>query len=351
MRAALTLLVCVVPSLVAAQATPPRRVAVAQFDAPSESGTRQGILAALSEHDDVEVVSLEDIGFTSHRLKADPAVPAGRAKISKELGIDAWIDGSVDGEQAHLALSSATGQPLVALDVRAASAKLLDALAGERMWAMMGPRLSARERGRRALLAAGELARTKIADRDREMERQRALARQRAEQRVARLNAEHELALKKQAALVAELTRQGQLVRDRLALETKEREQADEQRRQAEMQRLAQAAAVQQPPATNQIAYAGRPAQGSYAAPTPYVSNYTAAPPQAAPWTSAPPAYGAAGGVSSSTQRWLQSQQGYAAPAATVQPPVAVPAEVPGYATTGVSPATQRWLAQQQQNH
>ena len=55
-----------------AERTPPRRIAVAQFDAPSDSRARMEVLTTLSDHADVEVVSLEDIAFAAKRLKADP---------------------------------------------------------------------------------------------------------------------------------------------------------------------------------------------------------------------------------------------------------------------------------------
>jgi hypothetical protein len=321
---------------VQAARTPQRRVAVAQFDAPSESRARNAVLAALSEHAEVDVVSLEDIAFAGKHLKADPSQPEGRAKISAELGIDAWIDGKVDGSEAEIRMTSVADQRLVRIEVRAPTSNQLDQIVGEKTWAAVGPKLSERERARRALLAQAELARQKIAAREAEVERQVGLARQHAQERVERLQREQELAVKKQAAFVAELNRQKQLVQDRLARDVAEQQQLAEARRQAEMQRLAaaQPPLVQQPAAP---AYAA-PAQSAWApaqsqwAPAAATNSYHGVPAgqgwstQAAPATSA-------GGVSPSTQQWLQSQS----PA---------PAQQPGFA--GVSPATQRWLAQQQ---
>jgi type II secretory pathway pseudopilin PulG len=220
----------------------------------------------------------------------------------------------------------------------------LDQIVGEKTWAAVGPKLSERERGRRALLAQAELARQKIAARDAEVERQIGLARQHAEERVQRLRREQELAVKKQTAYFAELNRQKQLVQDRAARDVAEQQQAAEARRQAEMRRLAaaQPPLVQQAPtyaAPAQGAWAAAPAQGAWA-PAAANSAYHGVP-AGQGWSTQP---SAAGGVSSSTQQWLQSQSVAPAPSA-----VAVPAQQPGFATNaGVSPATQRWLAQQQ---
>jgi hypothetical protein len=395
-------------TLAHAEPNPPRRVVVAQFNAPAESRARNAILATLSDHPDVEVISLDDVAFTSKRIQADPTMPAGRRKIATELGVDAWIDGKVDGVDGHFTLTSAEGRHMAEVDVHATTESLLDVLAGEKMWAAMGPRLSEREGRRRALLAQSELARTKLIDREHEVERQRMAARQRAEQRVERLKAEGELARKKQAAIIGELARQEQLVKDRLAQEAQEREQADERRRRAEMRRLALATPVRAP----SMGYAQaqpQPRPTQWGSPASSAGGYSArsSGPSAGGYNTPPAASAVAQpagpGVSSSTQRWLQSQQGSAAPstasgaapaqapgygaavptqapgygaavpaqtpgygaaapaqapgygaAAPAQAPgygSAVPAQTPGYAAAagGVSPATQRWLAQQQQ--
>jgi hypothetical protein len=311
---------------------PQRRVAVAQFDAPSESHARNAVLATLSEHADVEVVSLEDVAFAGKHLKSDPGQPEGRAKISAELGIDAWIDGKIDGSEAEIRMTTVADQRVARIAVQAATSNQLDQIVGEKTWAVVGPKLSERERGRRALLAQADVARQKIAARAAEVERQISLARQHAEERVQRLKHEEELAMKKQLAFFAELSRQKQLVQDRLARDVAEQQQAAEARRQAEMQRLAaaQPPLVQQPPAM------------AYAAPAPAASyNAYHGVPAGQGWnTPAGP-----GGVSSSTQQWLQNQP----VGASASSGVAVPAQQPGFATNaGVSPATQRWLAQQQ---
>jgi hypothetical protein len=345
-RAAILLVGLLIAASAQAERTPPRRVAVAQFDAPSDSHARNAVLATLSEHDDIEVVSLEDIAFAGKRLKSDPAQTEGRAKISAELGIDVWIDGKVDGTDAELRMTSVADARVVQVEVHAAATLLLEQLVGERMWAAMGPKLSERERGRRAQLAQAELARNKIAAREAELTRQVGLAHQRDAEHVQRLKAEQSLATKKRAAFLAELSHQKQLVEDRLASEVAEQQKVAEAHRQAEMRRLAQVAAAHQimvrQPAP--VAYAA-PAQSTQWGSTPPSGSYHGAPPAGQTWN-AQPAPAAPGQVSSSTQRWLESQQQAGLPSAVAAPP-----PQPGFAAnapSGVSPATQHWLEQQQ---
>jgi hypothetical protein len=120
-RAAVLLVGLLIAGDVHAARSPQRRVAVAQFDAPSESHARNAVLATLSEHAEVDVVSLEDIAFAGKHLKADPNQPEGRAKISAELGIDAWIDGKVDGSEAEIRMTSVADQHVARIEVHAAT--------------------------------------------------------------------------------------------------------------------------------------------------------------------------------------------------------------------------------------
>jgi hypothetical protein len=296
-----------------------RHVAVAQFTGSDNPSARGAVLATLSDHDDVEVIGLEDIGFAAKRVKADVGTPAGRAKVAEELKIDAWIDGEIDGDEAHLTLTSAQGQQLASVDVEAKAGKLLDAMVGERMWAAMGTKLSRREGQRLQQLAQAELARAKLASREAELERQRALVQQREQQREQLLAAQEQLAVAKQAARAREIERLGEAARaskQALAAATSQPPAAPE-RRPAQPTVLAQARASSW--------NSGAPLAGS------------SAPPHASAWNAPAPGY-APNRVSPSTQRWLQTQ-----PAPEQANPV------PGYAaSSGISPATQRWLAQQQ---
>jgi hypothetical protein len=158
------------------------KVVVAQFTAPKESHARAAVLQTIADHDDVEVVALDDLAFAAKHVGANPATPEGRVKLSAELGIRGWIDGRVtDDETAVLTLTGADGKRMAEVEVDAPNAKLLDALSGEKMWAAMGTHLSAREGQRRQLLAIKERARAKVEARAAEAERQKVVARQAAQ--------------------------------------------------------------------------------------------------------------------------------------------------------------------------
>jgi hypothetical protein len=355
----------------AAHAAPARRVrkvAVEQFDAPADSRARYGVLNELSDHDDVEVVSLDDIHFVAKRFKLGAETPEGRVKISAELGIQLWIDGEASSDSAELKLTKPDGKVLVETEVNAPSEKLLESLTGERVWATMGPQLSAREQRRRALLAQSELAHQKLEARELELEHQRKLALEAKQQakiakaaaeaerkqklaeaerdRQKKLEAQQALAVQKRAALLGYLSRQTTLAEERKA-EHERMEQA------AHRAQLAAAAATKQHELAVKHGRAQAPlgaqAQetGAYMPPAAYGSGYansSYAGGYAQPSSSRRPVTG----ISPATQRWLQQQQYYAPPQHRAQAPSMVPAR-PGYAANGgVSPATQRWLSEQQ---
>jgi hypothetical protein len=357
-----------------AASKPVHHVCVAQFEAPSDSRVRNEVLAVLSDHDEVAVISFDDATFAGKRIKADPMTVAGRAKIADELGIDVWIDGHVEATEAHLSLSSNDGKRLAVADAQAATASLLDSIAAERMWAAMGPSLSASEAARRALLAQNELARTKQSAREKELDRQREVARVRAQNRVGELQKQRELAHEKQAALLAELQRQQGLVHTRRAEAIAEQERAADGRRQTEMQRLAATAEQERFATAQQRAQERRQAANTYAANS-TAGNRNGSGAAAPSWETSSPAAAAPlvhtappiAQTTPATQRWLQSQQGYASSSAAATAPVQpvsapaasapvqepLPSAVPssGAAANGgeVSPATRRWLAAQQQ--
>ena len=349
-----------------------RKVAVEQFDAPSDSRARYGVLNELSDHDDVEVVSLDDIHFVAKRFKLGAETPEGRVKISAELGVQLWIDGKASSDSAELKLSTPDGQLLAETEVKAPSEKLLESLAGERMWAAMGGQLSPREERRRALLAQSERAHQKIEARELELEHQRKVVLEATEhaknaaeaaelarkQQAAeaerdhqkKLEAQQALAIQKRAALLGYLSRQTTLAEERKA--EHERMQDAEHRAQ-----LAAAEATKQQELAAKHAKAKAPAgaqaqeTGAYMPPAAYGSGYGNA--SYAGGYAQPSGYARpANGISPATQRWLQQQQYYAPPqnqAPAQQAPSMVPAR-PGYAANGgISPATQRWLAEQQQ--
>lgn len=326
-----------------------RKVAVAHFDAPEDSGARSAVLSTLADHDDVEVVSLDDITFASQRIKADPKSAEGRRKVSEELGVDVWIDGRVDGDTAHLTLTRADGGKLEDTTVQAPTAKLLDALAGERMWQSMGVHLSPRESMRRRLLDETERARAKLEARAAEVERQRTLAKEatqreraKAQQAVQeqkqKLEAMRARALEKRDARKALITKQVDIAQTRKAEELVARENLEAARKAEREQLAAQAASAKSRGAQQAVAQENTRASLSRA-PTPIPGWSTAA-------GGAPTGRN---GVSAATQRWLMQQQVNVAPNNYGQRPAAV--QQPGYAANGggISPATQRWLDQQQE--
>jgi hypothetical protein len=307
-----------------AKPTSGRQIAVAQFSGENAAAARSAVLAMLADHDDVAVISLDDLKFAGQRLKADVATPAGRVRLSTELHVDLWLDGEIDGEVGHVTLSTPDGARVATAEARATANSVLTALLSERMWAAMGPRLSPREGVRRRLLDQTELARTKLQNREREKTRQRMLVKERAAAQVAQLKTQRALARAKLAARTDAAGRQAELV----------------------LTHKAELLAEQTPKA--QPAAARSSAVASASAPASVASVPTAEP---APNN----------GLSPATQRWLASQQ-YGAPqqpsaaqpqayAAQPQPARAYPVAPasPGYAAnSGISPATQRWLAAQQ---
>jgi hypothetical protein len=343
-------------------------VAVEQFDAPSDSRARYGVLNELSEHDDVEVVSIDDIHFVAKRFKLGAETPEGRVKISAELGIQLWIDGEASSDSAELKLTKPDGKVLAETEVKAPSEKLLESLAGERMWATMGPLLSPREERRRALLAQSERAHQKLEARQLELERQRKLvleAKQQAKsaaeaaeaarkqklaeaerERQKKLEAQQALAVQKRAALLGYLSRQTTLAEERKA----ERERVQEAAHRAQLA-AAEATKQQELAAKHAKAQAPSVAQaqetGAYMPPAAYGSGYGNAP-YAGGYAQPSATRRPITGISPATQRWLQQQQFYAPPQSQAQAPSMVPAR-PGYAANGgISPATRRWLSEQQ---
>ena len=211
-----------------------RNLVVPHFTGPS-TRVRTAVLGTLADHAEVEVVSIDDVTFAARRLQADPNTPEGREKLSRELGIDAWLDGEVTESTAQLTLTAGDGTVLQEVNVETEDVKHLDALTGERMWAVLGPSLSVQEAYRRALLAEYDRARAKYEARMYEQQRQVTLAHQARAHRAFILRAQFSLAQRKQAALSAELTHQTQLGKAELAREA-------EMARQAELARQAEIA-------------------------------------------------------------------------------------------------------------
>jgi len=213
-----------------------RNLVVPQFDAPPKSRARAAVLRTLADHTEVEVVSIDDVTFAARRLQADPNTPEGREKLSRELGIDAWLDGKVTETSAHLTLAAGDGSVLQEVEVEVEEARALEARTGQQMWAALGPSLSPQEAYRRAVLAEYERARHKLEARLSEGQRQVELAHKARALRAFVLRGQFSLAQRKQAALQTELTRQTDAGKAELVREAEEARQA-ELARQAEAKR------------------------------------------------------------------------------------------------------------------
>ncbi|HKP56829.1 MAG TPA: hypothetical protein VJV78_08915 [Polyangiales bacterium] len=342
------------------QREPGRRIAVAAFAAPEAARARMAVLEVLSEHDEVEVVALEDIQFAAKRLKVDETSPAGRLKLSEELGIEAWLDGTIEDDSARFTLKKPDGRTIASTNLTG-HIHVTAGLAGPKVWAAMGPWLSPRERAKRAIEAQEELALKKAKAREQELVRLRQVMEKRALDRVAQLKAAQVLAREKRKAFEAAMEHQATLVTERLAAAEKQRK--DEERRQAQAEEAEFMASLNEsgPPPAEEPAAAPRTASawgGSAAASASVWNTPASATASAAPASShvssrqqaAAPAESAAvssGGLSPATQRWLMAQGG--APAAA-PPRYAPPAPAPAVPSNqeGLSPATRRWLEQQQ---
>ena len=354
-----TLLVSPAVSTVRAQDAAPvaagaivSKIVVAQCDGDDEAHARAAMLEKLADHDDVEVMSLDDITFLSKRLHADPTSQSGRAKLASELGVGAWLDCKVDDSTATLTLSSADGSKvLVSTEIEADSTRQLAPLTAERMWASMGTHLSVGEQQRRQQLAALEAERRRVAA-EAEAERRRVTADAEAERQ--RIAAEAEAGRRRVEDERKRVLEAGELKRKRLVAESElARHKVAAREAEAERQRqLGRATATNRgqfgPPAmvaeADSTSRRGRKL-GSR-------SRHGAAERGGADMDSAPLT------VSPATQRWLDQQKDHAgqrrgSPAGAA--PVGSPASgaatsggrSPGAAGSGISPATQRWLTQQ----
>jgi hypothetical protein len=332
-----------------------QRIAVAQFQAPNAARARSAVLETLSDHDDVEVVALEDIAVAGKRVGADPTTPAGRRKLSEELGIEAWLDGTVEDGLARFTLHAPDGRVLATASVQGHKANVAEGLAGAKIWEAMGPILSSRERGKRAIEAQQELAQKKVQAREQELVRLRQAVVARAAAREKQLKATQALAREKRSAFIAELDRQASIVTERTAVAERERKEAE--RRQSEAEEAEFVASLQEsggPPAEAEpLPAAASSSRTSVwgAAPEPTQNAWTASAKgmSASPMAAPTPAVGNSS-LSPSTQRWLMSQGGPSAqPAPAVRAvPAAAAAPIPSAANQdGLSPATRAWLAQQ----
>lgn len=340
-----------------------QRIAVAQFQAPNSARARSAVLETLSDHDDVEVASLEDIAVAGKRVGVDANTPAGRSKLSEELGITVWLDGTIEDGLARFTLHGPDGRVLATASVQGHKANVAEGLAGLKIWEAMGPILSPRERRKRAIEAQQDLAQQKVKAREQELVRLRRVVEGRAIARAKQLKASRVLAHQKRAAFVAELDRQASIVSERTAVADRERKVAERKRSEAEeAEFMASLRESGGPPAeaepvpaaaasarTN--AWGAAPADNVWTASAKGISAPAAAPAQPASGAGGRSPASSGGGPSPATQRWLMSQS-QAAPAAQPGPtPVVRVVRAPPPPAVanqdGLSPATRAWLSQQ----
>jgi hypothetical protein len=110
---------------------------VRPFDGPKSAKVRDQVVDALG--DEVEVVSTREVQQAADKLEADSSSAEGRVAISRELEIDAWIEGRVSkqGRNWLLTLSVASGDDggmNEVGDIKAAQPPALARRAGSQAW-------------------------------------------------------------------------------------------------------------------------------------------------------------------------------------------------------------------------
>ena len=209
-------------------------IAVATFKAPDSARARSAILDILSEHDDVDVISIDDVVVAGKRIGADPTTVEGRQRLSEELGVELWLDGTIEDGSATFTLHASNGRVLATASLSGHRAHVAEGLAGPKVWEAMGPILSARERAKRAFETQEELAVKKEKARQQEMLRLRKVVQDRIAKRASDLKAARALAREKRAAFIEELQRQGELVAKRTAADERTRKEAERRQLAAE---------------------------------------------------------------------------------------------------------------------
>jgi len=302
----------------AATAGAKHRVVIAQFQGSAGTRVRSEVLERLAGYEDVEVVSLDDLEFAAKRGSGSPNTAEGRAKLSAELGIAAWLDGRADGTSAELTLKGPDGEPMAEVEVDADSAAQLPSQSSARMWAAMGGYLSPSETLRRR--AEAEVLRAqKAAAAQAERERQQQAA------EVERARAEREAAVQRaQARFAAELQRAKAKVAARAAEAERQKRLAQQGGQQRSAQLLAAAQQEIAPVVGKTRRGRGAHKRGAERAAASRWGGRGDKADKADKASSEPVTPTAAeGGVSPATLRWLQQQKEYRAPVASSSVPAA----------------------------
>jgi hypothetical protein len=106
------------------------RVAVRSFEGPLSARARDAVAGSLQESGRYEVVSAREVEGAADSAGADLSLPAGRIRIAQQLGIAAYVEGTISKRGANFTLQltvydGASGQPLGEAELRAKKAALV----------------------------------------------------------------------------------------------------------------------------------------------------------------------------------------------------------------------------------
>lgn len=127
----------------AASKSKPRKIVVAPLAGNRVAPIRRHLVQSVESGEGIEIVEPEEVKSKAAALSVDPNTPEGKVKISKELGISAWVRAKVKKEGkvwvAELSvLNGATGEALGQWSVQAASKEALSKELEEGFWANLG---------------------------------------------------------------------------------------------------------------------------------------------------------------------------------------------------------------------
>jgi len=137
------LLISALSLLVASRAWADSRIVVRAFRGPKGAEVRQVVIKELTERG-FEVVPNKDVDRVARARGVRADEPSGRAEVSRELGIHAWVDARVSrtkgGFTAVIAVREGDGDDQVAeLTATRAQSKKLVAVVRRELWKATGP--------------------------------------------------------------------------------------------------------------------------------------------------------------------------------------------------------------------
>ncbi len=226
-----------------------RKVVVATFNEPPGSRVRSAVLDVLTRHDELQILSFDDLEIEAKRLGVGLNSPDGRTAIALEQSVFAWVDADVSEDfAAEIRVTDALNQELSTLRLSGTSSHLLASAIRTGLWQRVGPVLSEKARLESLLEVERKLAAAKLKAQADELKRQRKLGLDRDIKRKQLLAAHRGQASNKMRDWKQEAKRQEKLVRDKRLAEARERKQKEEelrrkllaQKREAEMERRRQ---------------------------------------------------------------------------------------------------------------